>query len=35
MLDRLLTMDPNKRITAKEALNHSYFKEGVPMCKPN
>jgi len=27
-------MDPSKRITAKEALNHPYFKVGG-MCKAN
>lgn len=35
MLDRLLTLDPAKRITAKEALNHPYFREGAPISKPH
>jgi serine/threonine protein kinase len=26
LLSRLLIFDPNKRITAEEALNHSFFK---------
>lgn len=25
LLSRLLTINPNKRITAKEALNHPFF----------
>ncbi|GLJ14737.1 hypothetical protein SUGI_0238840 [Cryptomeria japonica] len=32
LLNRLLTYDPNKRITAEEALNHDWFKE-VPLAK--
>ena len=31
----MLTMDPSKRITAKEALSHPYFKEGITMAKMN
>ena len=27
LLQGLLTYDPNKRMTAKQALNHSWFKE--------
>ncbi|KAK9390326.1 kinase-like domain-containing protein [Lipomyces mesembrius] len=33
LLSRLLQFDPNKRITAQEALEHSYFKED-PKLKP-
>jgi len=32
LLNRLLTYDPNKRITAEEALRHEWFKE-VPLPK--
>ncbi len=34
MLSKLLTLDPSKRITAKEALEHSYFKEEPIKCEP-
>lgn len=30
----MLELDPNKRISAKEALEHSYFKEEPFMCDP-
>ena len=33
LLNRLLTYDPSKRITADEALNHEWFQE-VPLPKP-
>jgi cell division cycle 2-like protein len=29
LLSKLLTLDPKKRITAQEALNHKYFSKGV------
>ncbi|KAH9314621.1 hypothetical protein KI387_023248, partial [Taxus chinensis] len=32
LLNRLLTYDPNKRITAEEALNHEWFRE-LPLPK--
>lgn len=32
LLESMLTFDPKKRITAKEALNHPYFKES-PLPK--
>jgi cell division cycle 2-like protein len=35
LLCKLLTLDPKKRITAKEALEHKYFKEGVMPMNPN
>lgn len=32
LLERLLTLNPNKRITAKEALNHEwFFEDGHPL----
>lgn len=31
LLLRLLEFDPKKRISAKEALDHPYFKEGPAM----
>ncbi|SBS86894.1 protein kinase 5 (PK5), partial [Plasmodium malariae] len=27
LLSKMLKLDPNKRISAKEALEHAYFKE--------
>ncbi len=34
LLSRMLDYDPNKRITAAEALDHEYFKEApLPMKK--
>lgn len=34
LLSRMLEYDPNKRITAAEALDHEYFKEApLPMKK--
>jgi len=35
LLCKLLTLDPKKRISAKEALAHKYFKEGVLPTKPD
>jgi len=35
LLCRLLALDPKKRLTAKEALEHRYFKEGVMPMNPN
>jgi len=34
LLSQLLTLHPKKRITAKEALNHKYFTEGVEQRRP-
>lgn len=34
MLQKLLTLDPSKRITASEALDHAYFREGVAPKTP-
>lgn len=34
LLKRLLCLDPEKRITAQEALEHPYFREGVEMTNP-
>jgi len=34
LLQRLLTLDPKKRISADDALNHAYFREGVEMRIP-
>jgi len=35
LLCKLLTLDPEKRISAKAALKHKYFKEGVKPANPN
>jgi cell division cycle 2-like protein len=35
LLQRLLTLDPKKRISAEDALNHAYFSEGVEMRTPS
>eukprot|EP00980_Cylindrotheca_fusiformis_P010861 scaffold2462_cov127-Cylindrotheca_fusiformis.AAC.18 len=34
LLSKLLTLDPKKRITAQQALDHKYFKEGVKSILP-
>ncbi|CAI5484736.1 unnamed protein product [Closterium sp. Yama58-4] len=34
LLSRMLTFDPNKRITAAQALHHRYFLLGPPATKP-
>lgn len=35
LLERLLTYDPHKRITAEEALRHPYFTESPPPAHPD
>jgi cell division cycle 2-like protein len=35
LLTKLLALNPRRRITAKDALNHSYFREGVKMQVPS
>jgi len=35
LLCKLLALDPKKRISAKEALEHNYFTEGIPPINPN
>ena len=35
LLDRFLTLNPDKRITAKEALEHEYFKSRPLPCAPS
>jgi serine/threonine protein kinase len=34
LLQKLLTLDPNKRISAKDALDHEYFHTGVKPSVP-
>ena len=34
LLKQCLSLDPMKRISAKDALDHKYFKEGVSMETP-
>lgn len=35
LLQRMLTLNPRDRITALDALDHDYFKEGVGMRTPD
>lgn len=35
LLLRMLTLDPNKRISAKEALQHPYFQTSPEPCEPS
>mmetsp|Transcript_25990 Transcript_25990/g.30004 ORF Transcript_25990/g.30004 Transcript_25990/m.30004 type:complete len:158 (-) Transcript_25990:24-497(-) len=35
LLNKMLTFDPEKRITAREALNHLWFKEYPLGCEPS
>ena len=32
LLEKILVLDPNKRISAMEILEHPYFKEEPVMC---
>lgn len=34
LLQGMLTLDPSQRLTARQALEHVYFKEGVPPKRP-
>ena len=34
LLLKMIELDPSKRITAKEALEHEYFKLDPIPCKP-
>jgi len=34
LLEKMLELDPSKRITAKQVLDHKYFKESPTMCHP-
>ena len=35
LLDNLLILNPEKRLSAKDALNHSFFKEEPLPCEPS
>lgn len=36
LIDKMLAMDPKKRLTASEALAHDFFtKESPKPCQPN
>ena len=35
LLDRLLCLDPAKRITARQALDHEYFRAEPVECSPS
>ena len=35
LLSGLLTLDPSKRLTSEQALNHAYFREGVAPKRPH
>lgn len=35
LIDKFLTLDPNKRISAKDALDSDYFWEDPLPCKPS
>jgi cell division cycle 2-like protein len=35
LLDKMLQLNPNKRISAKEALSHPYFTEEMPRPSLN
>ena len=33
LMKKMLEKDPNKRISANEALNHPYFKDNLESCE--
>ena len=35
LLDQMLKIEPNLRITAKDALNHPFFTTGPKPCQPS